>query len=64
MEILKKLYREEKGQGATEYMVLLGSVVAALIGGAYLLVENFSDGVTAMGGNVETNLSSGFAAAE
>ncbi len=60
MEILKKLLREEKGQTATEYMVLMASVVAAILGAAYVFKDKFETGVGEMGDNVETNLSSGF----
>jgi Flp pilus assembly pilin Flp len=60
MELMRRLYREENGQTATEYMVLLASVVAALLGAAYLFKDKFSSGVTSMGSNVQSNLSKGF----
>jgi Flp pilus assembly pilin Flp len=60
MEIIKKLYREENGQGATEYMVLLASVVAAILGAAYLFKDKFKTGVESLGDNVKTNLGEGF----
>ncbi len=64
MEILKKLFSEEKGQTATEYMVLMASVVAAILGAAFLFKEKFKTGVEKMGANVQTNLSSGFSGSE
>lgn len=60
MDQLRRLYHEQNGQTATEYMVLLGSVVAAILGAAYLFKGKFQTGVTTMGGNVEKNLSEGF----
>ncbi len=60
MKILKLLCREEKGQSSTEYMVLLASVVAAILGAAYMFKDKFESGVESMGDNVESNLSKGF----
>lgn len=60
MELMKRLLKEEKGQTATEYMVLLASVVAAILGAAYLFEGKFKSGVESMGDNVETNLGAGF----
>ncbi|WP_028582815.1 Flp family type IVb pilin [Desulfogranum japonicum] len=60
MELLKRLYKEESGQSGTEYMVLMASVVAAILGAAFAFRGHFQDGVDAMGENVKTNLSAGF----
>lgn len=60
MKLMKRLLTEESGQSATEYMVLLGSVVAVIIGAAYAFSDLFSEGVSAMGNNVKTNMSAGF----
>jgi Flp pilus assembly pilin Flp len=60
MEILKKLYREENGQTATEYMVLLASVVAAILGAAYAFSGKFGSGVNSLGSHVKSNLEAGF----
>lgn len=60
MDFVKKLYSEETGQGATEYMVLMASVVAAILGAAFIFREKFQTGVEKLSTNVETNLSSGF----
>lgn len=60
MELMKRLLKEEKGQTATEYMVLLASVVAVLLGVAYGFNTFFKDGVDGMGANVQSKLSAGF----
>ncbi len=60
MELFKRLLKEESGQSGTEYMVLMASVVAAILGAAYLFKDKFASGVESMGGNVQTNLSAGF----
>ncbi len=60
MEMLKKLVKDEHGQGSTEYMVLLASVIAALVGAAYFLKEPFEAGVKKLGGNVKESLNAGF----
>ena len=60
MDIIKKLLKEQSGQTATEYMVLLGSVVAVVLGAAYTFKDKFSTGVTSMSENVNNNLSQGF----
>ena len=60
MERLASLYRDERGQTATEYMVLLGSVVAVIVGAAFVFQENFTAGVTSLSTNVQTNLAAGF----
>lgn len=60
MEIVKRLFKEETGQTATEYMVLLASVVAVILGVAFTFKDNFSKGVKTMSSNVQTNLAAGF----
>ncbi len=60
MQLLKNLLHDQGGQTATEYMVLLASVVAVILGAAYLFEKDFKSGVEQLSSNVKDNLSEGF----
>jgi len=60
MQLLKNLFHDQGGQTATEYMVLLASVVAVILAAAWKFTGLFEGGVKAMGGNVAKNLGEGF----
>jgi Flp pilus assembly pilin Flp len=60
MQFLNNLFRDQGGQTATEYMVLLASVVAVILAAAWKFTPLFEKGVTGMGKNVQKNLTDGF----
>ena len=62
MNILKRLWTEESGQGTTEYMLIIGVIVIAAIAAGYVLIEPFQDGVQALGARIQDALSSGTSA--
>lgn len=62
MNILKRLWTEESGQGATEYMLIIGVIVIAIIAAAYVFVEPFQDGVENLGNRIKAALSGGTSA--
>ena len=64
MQLLKNLFRDQGGQTATEYMVLLASVVAVILAAAWKFTPLFDEGVNKMGENVRDNLKLGFAMKE
>jgi len=57
MNILRKLWEDESGQGATEYMLVIAVIVLAILGAAYLFVEPFEQGVKKLGENIKALLS-------
>jgi pilus assembly protein Flp/PilA len=62
MELLRRLWKEEDGQGATEYMLIIGVIVIAVIAAAYVFIEPFQDGVEALGDRIKAALSGGTSA--
>jgi len=55
-----RLLKDQSGQTATEYMLIIAGVIAALLGAAYAFVPDFQSGVEALAGNIKTYLSKGF----
>ena len=60
MAFLRKLFRDIRGQGTTEYMLIIGVIVAALLAAAYLFIPEFQSGVEDLGGNIKDTLGKGF----
>lgn len=60
MRALKSLISDEAGQTATEYMLIIGVIVAAVIAAAYVFVDPFKTGVKNLADNISTTLSKGF----
>lgn len=57
--MFKRFVREEAGQTATEYMLILSVVVIATVASAYQFVPAFSSGVNALGQTVQKILATG-----
>lgn len=53
---VKRVLREEHGQTATEYMLLIGVVVIAVVAGAYTFVPTFNNGVRELAYDVAEGL--------
>ncbi|WP_031388453.1 hypothetical protein [Desulfonatronum thiodismutans] len=62
MNVLRRLWAEESGQGATEYMLIIGVIVIAIIAAAYVFVEPFQEGVENLGNRIKAALSGGTSA--
>lgn len=58
--MLKRLFGDERGQTTSEYMLIIGVIVAALLAAAYLFIPEFQSGVQDLGGNVKSTLGEGF----
>lgn len=43
MELMKRLFNEEEGQGLTEYALVLGAVVVLVVGALSVLGDGISD---------------------
>jgi Flp pilus assembly pilin Flp len=55
----KGFLNDESGQTATEYMLIISVIVIALVGGAYLLVPAFKEGMNTLKEQVKTGLTTG-----
>ncbi len=60
MSFLRRLFSEQRGQTTTEYMLIIGVIVAALLAAAYLFIPQFQGGVQELGDNVKSTLGQGF----
>lgn len=60
MPALTNLFRDQKGQTTTEYMLIIGVIVAAILAAAYVFVDPFKQGVQTLATNIQTTLSAGF----
>lgn len=56
---MKKLFKNQKGQTATEYMLIVGVVVVGLLVAAQAFVPKFEEAVDTIGGYVETCVTTG-----
>jgi len=56
---MKNFFRDESGQTATEYMLIISVVVIAVVAAAYVFVEPFQQGVETLGTKVMTILDKG-----
>ena len=43
--MIKNFFRNEEGQTATEYMLIVSVIVIAVVAAAYVFVPTFKDGV-------------------
>lgn len=53
---MHKILRNNRGQSATEYMLIIAIVVLGLVAAASKLIPKFQDGVDALGDNVVETL--------
>ncbi|MBI5521382.1 MAG: class III signal peptide-containing protein [Desulfarculus sp.] len=60
MHNLSSLYRDQRGQTTTEYMLIIGVIVAAILAAAYVFIDPFKEGVQTMAKNIKDTLSQGF----
>ncbi|MBI4798302.1 MAG: class III signal peptide-containing protein [Desulfarculus sp.] len=60
MQYLSRLYRDQRGQTTTEYMLIIGVIVAAILAAAYVFIDPFKEGVQTMAKNIKDTLSQGF----
>ena len=58
-ERIKRLLRSERGQGATEYMLVISVIVVAVVGSAYTYVPMFRVAVFNMSEQVQMMLDNG-----
>lgn len=56
---MKNFFRDESGQTATEYMLIISVVVIAVVAAAFVFVEPFQKGVEQLGTKVKTILDKG-----
>lgn len=59
MNAIARFVREEKGQTATEYMLLISVIVIAIVAAAYVFIKPFQDGVQALANDIKEILDSG-----
>ena len=59
MEILSSLLRDEEGQSAVEYMLLISVIVIAIVAAAYVFIEPFKEGVLDLAKDIKKILSDG-----
>lgn len=59
MGVITKLWRDESGQGATEYMLIIGVIVLAILFAAYQFVPIFEEGVKDLAERVKRVLMGG-----
>ena len=53
---MKKILRNNRGQSATEYMLLIAVVVLGLVAAASRLIPKFQEGVNGLGANITETL--------
>lgn len=58
-KFLKRLIRDERGQTATEYMLIISVIVIAVVAAAYVFVPEFQQGVRHLASDVSTILDTG-----
>jgi Flp pilus assembly pilin Flp len=56
---LIRFIREEEGQTATEYMLLISVIVIAVVAAAYVFIQPFQDGVEDLAKDVSSILAGG-----
>lgn len=59
MDLAKRLIREEEGQTATEYMLIISVIVVAVVAAAYVFITPFRNGVNDLANDVRSILSGG-----
>jgi Flp pilus assembly pilin Flp len=60
MQLLRRLAGDQRGQTTTEYMLIIGVIVAAILAAAYVFIDPFKEGVQTMAKNIKDTLSQGF----
>jgi Flp pilus assembly pilin Flp len=60
MRFWRRLLKDERGQTTTEYMLIIGVIVAAILAAAYVFIDPFKEGVNTMAKNIKDTLSQGF----
>lgn len=60
MRFWRRLLDDERGQTTTEYMLIIGVIVAAILAAAYVFIDPFKEGVNTMAKNIKDTLSQGF----
>ncbi len=59
LELARSLIRDEEGQTATEYMLIISVIVVAVVAAAYVFIDPFQKGVNKLANDVRTILDSG-----
>jgi len=59
MNAMARFVREEEGQTATEYMLLISVIVIAIVAAAYVFIQPFQDGVQALANDIKQILDTG-----
>lgn len=59
VKLVRDFLREEDGQTATEYMLVISVIVVAVVAAGYLFVPEFQKGVAQLGQDVSVILDSG-----
>jgi Flp pilus assembly pilin Flp len=57
--MIRNFLRDESGQTATEYMLIVSVIVVAVVAAAYLFIDPFRAGVEELAADVSTILDSG-----
>jgi Flp pilus assembly pilin Flp len=57
--MIRNFLRDESGQTATEYMLIVSVIVVAVVAAAYLFIDPFRAGVQELAADVSTILDSG-----
>ncbi|MFH1061060.1 MAG: hypothetical protein V1797_20545 [Pseudomonadota bacterium] len=60
MQPFSRLLNDQRGQTTTEYMLIIGVIVAAILAAAYVFIDPFKEGVQTMAKNIKDTLSQGF----
>ena len=60
MQFLRRLACDQRGRTTTEYMLIIGVIVAAILAAAYVFIDPFKEGVQTMAKNIKDTLSQGF----
>ena len=58
--MIRRFIRDEAGQTATEYMLIISVIVIAVVAAAYVFIDPFRSGVYQLAQEVSTILSGGF----
>ena len=57
--MIKNFIRDEAGQTATEYMLIISVIVIAVVAAAYVFIDPFRQGVQKLAEDVSTILDTG-----
>ncbi len=59
LDLAKRLIRDEEGQTATEYMLIISVIVVAVVAAAYIFIQPFQTGVNNLANDVRSILAGG-----